>query len=276
MDLGDLKMNRTANDSVLLFHSSASSSRQWQPLIEQLQPHHRVHAIDLYGHGRRADWPGASPLRVYDDAALALPLLDDGAVHLVGHSYGGAVAMQLALMAPQAVRSLVVYEPVLASWLIDDDAHSPAAREFLAVGAFVARALARSELELAARQFVDYWGGAGTWTAMPAERRQAVAQRMPAVGAHFEAVLAQRLPQSDLAALQVPMLMLQGATTRASTRRVAEMLRAVLPQARHETLHGMGHLGPITHAAEVDACIQGFIEQRLPAMPLQMAALAVA
>ncbi len=269
-------MNRTPEDTVLLFHSSASSSRQWQLLIDRLQPHHRVHAIDLYGHGRRTDWRGDLPLTVRDEAAHALPLLEGGAVHLVGHSYGGAVAMQLALMAPQAVRSLVVYEPVLASWLVDDDPQSGAAREFLAVGAFVEHAMRRGEPELAAWRFVDYWGGPGSWTAMLPERRQAVAQRMPAVAAHFGALLAMRLLPSDLAALPAPMLMLHGASTRASTLRVAELLRAALPQARHESLHGMGHLGPITHAAEVNACIHAFIERRLPAMPLAMTALAVA
>lgn len=266
-------MTHTHPDTVLLLHSSASSARQWQGLIAELKPHHRVIALDLHGHGRQPDWTGEGALRLADDAALALPLLPPEGAHVVGHSYGGAVALTLATLAPGLVRSLTVYEPVLASWLVDDDARSPAASEFLAVGAFVDRALARGEHELAAWYFVDYWGGAGTWTAMPLERRQAVAQRMPAVGAHFGALLGDRMGPSAVAALAMPMLCLHGAATRASTRRVAQLLQAVVPWARHEALHGMGHLGPITHAAEVNARIQAFVEQRLPAMPTALAAL---
>ena len=269
-------MTRTPTQTVLLLHSSGSSSRQWQALIEQLQPHYAVHAIDLHGHGRQAHWCGEAPFTLADDAALARPLLRDGGVHVVGHSYGAAVALKLGTMAPHAVRSLVVYEPVLASWLVDDDAHAPATREFTAVGEFVGRALARGEAELAAWTFVDYWGGPGAWAAMPANRQRAVAQRMPAIGLHFGALLAGCMPPSALAALSMPTLVLQGEATRASTRRVAQLLRSVLPRARHETLHGMGHLGPITHAAAVNACILAFMKQRLPAMPLDHTALAVA
>jgi pimeloyl-ACP methyl ester carboxylesterase len=269
-------MKPDSNETVVLLHSSASSSRQWQALAAQLQPQYRVLTIDLHGHGRQPDWRGDSPLTLADEAALALPLLPSEGAHVVGHSYGGAVALKLATLAPQAVRSLAVYEPVLAAWLVDDDARSPAAREFLAVGAFVDRALVRGEHELAAWHFVDYWSGPGIWADMGPERRAAVAQRMPAVGAHFDALLAERMAPMALAALRMPMLMLHGEATRASTRRVAQLLRAVLPGARHEALHGMGHLGPITHAAEVNACIRAFIERRLPAMPLALASLATA
>lgn len=269
-------MTTKTKDTVLLLHSSASSSRQWQALTLQLQTQHHVIAVDLHGHGRQADWRGDAPLTLADEAALALPLLPSEGAHVVGHSYGGAVAMQLATIAPQRLRSLAVYEPVLASWLVDDDAASPAAREFLAVGAFVERALARGEPELAGWYFVDYWGGPGSWAAMPREHQQAVARRMPAVSRHFPALLGARMAPAAVAALSMPMLCLHGRDTRASTRRVAQLLRAVAPQARHESLHGMGHLGPTTHAAEVNAHIRAFIEQRLPAMPLEMAALAEA
>jgi pimeloyl-ACP methyl ester carboxylesterase len=54
-----------------------------------------------------------------DEAALALPLLECGGVHLFGHSYGAAVALQSAALRPQRVRSLTVYEPVWFRLLID-------------------------------------------------------------------------------------------------------------------------------------------------------------
>ena len=60
------------------------------------------------------------------------------------------------------------------------------------------------------------------------------------------------------------MLFLTGARTVAVTRRLAELLRLALPHARHEVLPGMGHMGPITHAAEVNRRIVEFLHAHAP------------
>src|SRR5947209_4813108 len=62
---------------------------------------------DLPGHGQSPAHGRASADR---DAILVADLLDDG-VHLVGHSYGGAVALRAAARRPDAVHSLVLIEP---------------------------------------------------------------------------------------------------------------------------------------------------------------------
>jgi pimeloyl-ACP methyl ester carboxylesterase len=112
-------MSATRTASVVTLHASASSARQWQPLAAALAPRFRVHAIDLHGHGERSPWRGARALSLADEAALVAPVLSrEGDVHLVGHSYGGAVALKVASMYPQHVRSVTVYEPVMFRWLV--------------------------------------------------------------------------------------------------------------------------------------------------------------
>ncbi len=77
----------------------------------------------FHGHGEQAAWSGDAPMTLADEAALAAPLLEEaGGAHIVGHSYGAAVALKLATMYPESVRSVVAYEPVLFRWLIDDSA----------------------------------------------------------------------------------------------------------------------------------------------------------
>ena len=105
------QLHSPQRETVVLLHSSAASARQWDALAERLRPRFEVHAIDLHGHGRQAPWRGDRPLSVHDEAALALPAIERaGAVHLVGHSYGAAVALHLAAARPSRVGSLALYE----------------------------------------------------------------------------------------------------------------------------------------------------------------------
>jgi pimeloyl-ACP methyl ester carboxylesterase len=58
------------------------------------------------------------------------------------------------------------------------------------------------------------------------------------------------------------MLMMSGADTVASTRRIAALLRQGLPRARHDVLPGMGHMGPVTHAELVNDRVVAFLRQQ--------------
>lgn len=249
-------------DCVVLLHSSAASARQWDALAERLRPDFDVRAIDLHGHGRRAAWPHGRPLSLDDEAALVLPVLERaGRVHLVGHSYGGAVAMYLAARYPERVRSLAVFEPVLFRLLADLDPQGAATREVLAVFDGIGVHLSTGQLVEAARTFVDYWSGPGTWGYLPREQQQHLAARMPSVSQQFHVVCRQSLPSAQVEGLALPVLCLSGARTTAAAARVAGLLRALLPGADHVTLPGMGHMGPITHAAAVNDGLAAFLAQ---------------
>lgn len=255
----------SSRPAVVMLHSSGSSSRQWQALADALKPQFEVYAIDLHDHGRQRAWQGDTLLTLADDAALAAEVFQaHEEVHLVGHSYGGAVATRLALAHPQQVRSLVAYEPVLMSWLIEEQVFHPATRELLAVAALIRASLLSSSPREAAWHFVDYWSGAGTWQAVPEAHQIGVAARMPAIARHFDALVSERLPIEQLAG--VPSLWLCGGATVGAPHRIARMLRAALPRAQHETLPGLGHMGPLTHADVVNARVRQFLlaHARLP------------
>lgn len=254
--------------TVVLLHSSASSARQWDALIRLLQPRFRVHAIDLHGHGAQPRWQGAAPFALADDAALVAPLLADaGSVHLVGHSYGAAVALKAASLHPHRVCSLVAYEPVLFRWLIEEQPRPDATWDAIAIAEAVRNRMARNREDLAAQCFIDYWSGPGAWDAVPETRRISISGRMRSILQQFDALIREPLSRADVAALRMPALFLSGAHTVRATRHLAQRLRAALPAASHVVLPDMGHMGPITHADEVNRSIVRFLAAHAAGAP---------
>ncbi len=250
----------TNRPTVLLLHSSASSPRQWQDLVDCLRGQFRVLALEFHGHGTRADWTATRPMRLADEAALALPLLEmAGGAHLVGHSYGAAVALKLANTHPRLVHSLVGYEPVLFRLLAGNAPCRREMQEVLELVRAIRDHIEHAQPEAAARQFVEFWSGTGTWQALPMQRQHAVAVRIRSVLRQFDLIFAEPLSRRELAQIDVPMMFLSGARSVASGRRLAQCVRDAMPLAEHHELPGMGHMGPITHPAQVNQRIRHFL-----------------
>lgn len=249
---------------VILLHSSASSGRQWQPLMQQIGAQLQSFAVDLHGHGSTPAWSQARPLTVEDDCELLTPLLDRfGPAHLVGHSYGGAIALKTALRNPEQVLSIAVYEPVLFRLAIDYHERDRTTQDVLQAAASIRNWLERGALERSAQRFIDYWSGAGAWARTAPMQRALIAARMPAVVAQFHALFGDGMTRSELGGLTVPTLYLTGGQTRPIARRVAELIEQAMPHATYRRIEAAGHMGPITHAAAVNAEIAGFLQSQL-------------
>ena len=248
--------------AVVCIHASASSSSQWRLLTERLAGRFRVLAADLYGAGKSPAWPGGRPLSLADEVALLRPVLAAASepFHLVGHSYGGAVALAAALAEPERVASLVLFEPVLFSVLIAEDPTQPAAREIVAVRDDTVAALERGDPHASGARFVDYWMGAGTGRSLPAPRREALAAAMSGVKAEWDAAFREPTPLAAFAALDMPVLYITGSESPASARGVARLLTKTLPRVTTIEVEGVGHMGPVTHPDRVNALIERHLE----------------
>jgi pimeloyl-ACP methyl ester carboxylesterase len=249
--------------SVVLLHSSAASARQWDALARTLAERFDVHAIDLHGHGARAPWHASAPLTLADEAALLEPVLERGRVHLVGHSYGGAVALDVARRHPHAVASVAVFEPVLFGCLFADGASAATARSVRELAAAIRQHVAAGHDAAAAERFVDFWSGGDAWAGMAAPQRASIARRMASVALHFDAAFAAADPRPALADAGLPLLCLAGERTVAPTRRIAQLLAASLPHAEQDSLAAMGHMGPLTHSAAVNRRITDFLARQV-------------
>jgi pimeloyl-ACP methyl ester carboxylesterase len=231
-------------------------------LITRLAPQFHVLADDLYGYGEGPNWPVDRSLSLADEVALLEPVFRAAGepFHLVGHSYGGAVALRAAMANPRRLRSLVLFEPVLFALLTAEDPDQPASHEIIAVRDDTTAAVDRGDVLAAAEQFVNYWMGPTAWSLTPDRQRVGVANAMPKVKAEWHAVFSEPTPLSEFARLDVPTLYLVGSESPSSSRKVADLLIGVLPRVVTCEIDGVGHMGPITHPEIVNATIETFLQ----------------
>lgn len=247
--------------AVVLLHSSGASARQWDALAASLRPGFDVFAIDLQGHGGQEPWPPGRPLTLQDEIELVLPLLERlRGAHVVGHSYGAAVALHLAAARPALVHSLALFEPVAFSLLADHDLQGHAVHEVVELASALHELVSAGQAAAAAERFVGYWSGAPAWRQMGIWQQRALTRRMPLIVQHFDALFAAALPPDLAQRLEMPLLCLSGGSSTAAARRIAELLCGLLPKAWHMSLPELGHLAPLTHAAEVNAHLLHFLQ----------------
>ena len=107
-------LDRGNGPPVIIAHCSSASHREWLPLIEALEPDWRVLAPDFIGYGQSGAWPEGKVFTGQADLAVLLDLANkvERPIHLVGHSYGAALALEAARGLGSKVQSLTLVEPV--------------------------------------------------------------------------------------------------------------------------------------------------------------------
>ncbi len=254
---------RGTGPGVVCLHCSTGSVRQWKALAERLENRYTVAGFDLYGYGDSPRWINQKMLTLADEACLLEPLLEkiEGKVTLIGHSYGGAVALASAKQYRQYVRSIVVYEPVLFGLLFESLFNSVISEEISQVKRRVERYLSDGLYGSAAKLFIDYWSGDGSFEHLPEHHKDKIASEMPKVLMDFNAVFSRDLSPSDLAGLNCPVLLMYGLNSPAASQQVAHLLSEKLPNVEMRGLLGMGHMGPVTHRDQINDVIENYLDR---------------
>jgi len=246
----------------LLLHSGGASSRQWLRLAARLKPFRRVLAPDLLGYGRSTPWPPDAPFEHARDLRLVDALLDGvrGPFDVVGHSYGGLLALQFARSRPRDVRSLAVYEPVAFGVLYEPP--DPDGEADLAAldhdGRFLDDRTGGDEVWL--ERFVDYWSGEGAFRDLSDAARAAFLAAGRKVFQEVKSIMADRTPVEAYRVIDAPVLLMDGADSTRAAHRVCDRLAAGLPRVRRVTFPETGHMGPVTNATAVNDLLVAHLE----------------
>lgn len=240
---------------ILALHCSLAHGGVWQPMAEELGLDEvSVTAPDMPGHGRSPHWlPGSMHDLARDWAVDLLTKMGGGQpVDLFGHSFGGTVAIRVALERPDLVRSLTLFEPVLFAVALQDG--SPEAADWAEKERGFEERINAGDREGAAEWFQSLWGTGVPLSRMPASQRSYIVDRIEAIPAAADVVRDDRvglLREGRLSGLSVPVLLAEGATSPTVIRAITEGLSRRIPQAERLVQAGAGHMLPITHAADM-------------------------
>lgn len=237
---------------VVLLHSGGSSGLQWKRFSQVAPQGWRLVAPDLIGFGDTQRWPHPGQLTHNLQAELVAEIIEasvDSPVDVVGHSYGGATALRLAIDRPGTIRSLVLIEPVTTCLL--GEARDPLFDESRRIARVFIAAAEQGRPEIGWEAFIDSRSGDGTWARLPDERRrQFLAQSVPTRDA-FLSNLNNRTTLAECAALTLPVTMVTGAATTTCDRRTSEVVREALRSVVHVEIPDAGHMSPLTHPQAV-------------------------
>jgi pimeloyl-ACP methyl ester carboxylesterase len=250
------------NCSVIALHCSLGSGRQWNKLGQELGPEYQLIAPDISGYGdNRISFD--LPTTLAEEVAFLESRIDRaaGPIHLVGHSYGGAIAFKIATASRWAsrVRSLTLIEPVLPTLLDDNGSDRRLHDRFERLARDICNDLALSMSMEATDKFMSYWRGSAPSEPMSAEIRLRAIDRIDKIAFDFTAAFLEKNVAGAASDLRIPTLLLSGGLSPYMTQRIVERLAATIPGAQACHFPEAGHMLPITHAGLVNSEIAAHI-----------------
>lgn len=240
-----------AGGPIVCLHGGGSSAAMWADAAPELAARGRTILYDRRGSSR-SECPEPYATNVpeqADDAAALIDALAASPAIVIGRSYGGAIAVDLALRYPNRVRALVLLEGDLPSL------SETAARE---VAEITERILAAAEVDMdtvAETLMREVLGDAG-WEALPGEVKEILTANGPALVAEVRGGFPD-VTEEQLAAIDQPTLFVGARDSVFDYVETAEVVAAAIPSASVEWVEG-GHAINPAHPV-----VLGFVDEVL-------------
>jgi pimeloyl-ACP methyl ester carboxylesterase len=242
---------------LVLIHAGIADRRMWDSQMAAFAPHYRVTRFDARGFGRSEF--GAGPFSFRADVIALLDALGINRAHLVGISFGGSTALEVALDYPDRVRSLVIGASSPRG-IVDHAELHPLWEE---VDRLVADGKIDEANELEARMWVD--GPIRAPDAVdPAIRTLVLAMNRPLLAApeqpsqdQLDPPAAERLDQ-----IRVPVLVLAGEYDQPSCISGPKLLADRLPDAEFQMVPGAAHLLNMEQPDTFNTAVLGFLRRQ--------------
>lgn len=251
---------------VIFVHGGGPTDlRTWGLQIGPFAEHFRVIAYSQRYHYPNA-WVGdgsdinSTSVHAGDLAALIVAL-QLGRVHLIGFSYGADIVLRLAVEHPELVRTLVVAEPALVSWLVTLPGGSELFAEYTGTVIPAKRAVQNGDLELGLRLFIDAVLGSGLYDQLPTSAQDRLRDNVRLLSAEptdiSEAVT--DITRNDATTIQAPTLILTGDESPQMFLLVSQELALYLPNAEQVQISGASHLLHIMNPQAYNATVLAFL-----------------
>lgn len=246
---------------VVLLPPGASSAAAWRGVTEILSSDFECLAVNLSGYAETEAFRSDRPMTLDDEAEAVLALMSAHkvGVHLVGHSYGGAIAIRLAQHYPFRFSTLTLIEPA-AYPMLGQAGEFELAEDVERINwDFIARVHDGEDAGAFESYFDFYNRGPRTWVDLSDSVKQRLLSVAHPVAAALRAAHASDSKLDDLTKLQIPALLVAGAETDNVHARLTKIIARTVPNSRLETIPGAGHMCSLTHPTELAELIQSHI-----------------
>jgi pimeloyl-ACP methyl ester carboxylesterase len=236
--------------TIVLVPGSCSTGAAWRPVIADLNRQFRCVTTSLLGYGGTDERRTASDPSISHEAEALESVIRKaaGPVHLVGHSFGGLVALVVALRRQVPLASLVIAEaPAMEILRADESQHYSIFRQMTEayftdfsngnVGAIAA--------------MIDFYGGVGTFASWPPRVRAYAEQTTPVNILDWASAYGFPLEAASLAAVRIPTLVLRDSASHPAMQRANALVSERIRGAALATIAGAAHFMIATHASEV-------------------------
>ena len=249
-----------AKSPLALIHCGLGRAKNWRPILDALGGEVSPLLIELPGHGLAEDY---DETRDYSDLAveIALEEMPSTPVPLIGHSFGAAVALRIAIERPYRISSLVLIEPVMFAAVKGRWAYDRIERDMSSFN----KKVAAGEHATAVKEFHNLWGDGTPWDDVSGEMRAYMTARIGLIPACNPLIVEDRknlLREGRLESLDVPVTFIDGETTHPVIPEIISAMGDRIRDAEWSSVKEAGHMVPITHPEQVVQAVEGrlFVE----------------
>jgi pimeloyl-ACP methyl ester carboxylesterase len=255
-------IERGCGDPVVLVHGVLADYRGWSTIVDDLAK--RFH---VYAYSRRYHFPNSTSGdgRDYLPATHAADLLAfidnlglDG-VHVVGHSYGGNVALLAALKHPDKIRTLVLIEPTTFSLIAGSEAGDKALADYGPLADRIGELLGKNDNDGAVTMALEYLLRPTTFPSLPEKVRAMFLSNVATL--RFTVNDTTPVARDQLYSLPMPVLLLGGADSGAEFKLTLDALARTLYRTARVTVPGGTDALPYNQAAAVSAALLEYFAQ---------------
>jgi pimeloyl-ACP methyl ester carboxylesterase len=236
--------------TIVLVPGSCSTGAAWRPIMSHWQSRFRCVTTSLLGYGATAERRTLVDSDIGYEAEILESVIRRAAypVHLVGHSFGGLVALAIAIRNRVPLLSLTILEAPAPEILRQMGEYSQyrAFREMTDIYFSMFQAGDRNAIQ----QMIDFYGGAGTFAGWPQRVRDYAIESTATNILDWASAYGFKLTRRALTKIDIPTLVLWGETSHPAVQRTNQLL-AQCTKASAFTIGGAAHFMISTHAEEV-------------------------
>jgi pimeloyl-ACP methyl ester carboxylesterase len=251
---------------VIFVHGGGPTDlRTWGQQIEPFAEHFRVIAYSQRYHYPNL-WVGDgsdiySTFVHADDLAALIAALQLWRVHLIGFSWGADIGLRLAVEHPDLVRTLVVTEPGLFSWLTALPGGLELFAEYASTMIPAKRAAQERDFERGLRLFIDAVLGDGVYDQLPSSVQDRLMVNRRLIGGEVTEIseVVTDITCEEASKIQAPTLILTGENSQKISLLVSQELRRCMPHAEQAQIGAAAHLLHVMNPQAYNSTVLEFL-----------------